>query len=123
VIPPRLALTAGGYLLAAGLFWLWLGARDDLAQAIAQCNADKQTAIAEAEAVARASADAAYAQRIAQLEERNRRIMNALEAAREEAELAMARPAETRRIIERVVDTDACLSAPVPADIRDSLLD
>ena len=115
----------GGLSLAANLTlgWLWLEAREDLAAEIERCNADKLSAIAEAERITRTTQERAFGERIAQLE----RIADQRENARRIAETA-ARDAQeavegTQRRIDRLMqearnappaDPVACLNAAVP---------
>ncbi len=114
-------LAAPGYAAAIVLGWLWLEAREDLASEIERCNADKLSAIVEAEAAARAAVERAFGERIAQLE----RNATLAEQAREVAEAARIeaenRPPEVREVIRRFIDTDACLTTSIPSDILDGL--
>lgn len=115
----------GGLSLVANitLGWLWLEAREDLAAEIERCNADKLSAVAQAERITRTTQERAFEERIAQLE----RIADQRENARRIAETA-ARGAQealegTERRIDRLMqeardappaDPVACLNAEVP---------
>ena len=107
----------GGYAAAAVLFWLWLGARDDLASQIKQCNTQKITAVAEAERITREALQDASQAREEALAQRLRQVEIARQRATEAAEQAMNRPVEVREVIQRVTDPQSCLNQPVPDDV------
>ena len=67
-MPYGLILKLGPYVIIALLLGLYLDKRDDLARSVEQCNADKLLAIADAEALARQTIEAGFAERIRQLE-------------------------------------------------------
>ena len=123
-----IGLTAGGYVAAAVLFWLWLGARDDVAQAVELCNQQKLVAVAEAENLAREASEAAFQRRLADIEAqlaleqeaRLRASQGRLEAD-SRAEAAIARLNAMIRDIEETENApigQICTTTDVPADIR-----
>lgn len=114
-------VAAPGYVAAVVLGWLWLEARDDLAAEIADCNASKLTAIAEAETIAREAERRAFSERIAQLERNAIAAENARQIAEDAAREAESRPPVVREVIQRFIDTDACIDTPIPDDIVRSL--
>ena len=116
-------LPYAGWPLAALVFWLWLGARDDLAAEVERCNADKLESIANAEAITRSALENAHSEQLAELA----RQVAAAERARAIADRARVeaeeRPIETRTIIREVAsaDPESCLNQPVPDSVIDSL--
>ena len=88
----------------------WLGARDDVAAAVASCNADKERSIAEAEKIARTAAEKAAAAKLAQLQAQidAEAAATAQERAkRAEAEAVIAeRDNELQRLAEEAFDED-----------------
>ena len=127
----QLILKFAPYLALIGMTVLYLGKRDDLAEAIESCNSDKLRAIAEAEAITREALQAAQERRLAEIEamvkaekEARRQATLARTALESEAAAAQdtirrlrreAQNAETRTLEQE------CLLAPVPADILDRL--
>lgn len=116
-------LPYAGWPLAAILGWMWLEAREDLAAEKERCNADKLSAIVEAEKITREAQERAFGQRIAQLE----RIADQREVARRIAEEARIeaenRPEKVRTVIERVRLQDACIDTSVHPDLLGCLRD
>ena len=98
-------LLANGVLTKA-----WLGARDDVAAAVASCNADKERSIAEAERIAREAAETAAAIKLAQLQaviDRETAATASERQKREQAEaVAAERDNELRRLEEEAFDED-----------------
>lgn len=88
----------------------WLGARDDVAAAVANCNADKERSIAEAEKIAREAAERAAAAKLAQLQAQIDRETAATASERQkraEAEaVAAERDNELQRLAEEAFDED-----------------
>lgn len=117
----NLYVTAGGYVAAALLFWLLLEAREDLGAEIAQCNADKIEAVAEAERITREAMQIAMDERVAQLEARLWDESNARRIAEEARVEAESRLPEVRTIIREVASEDACIDTTVPDAVLDSL--
>lgn len=115
--------TIAGWLAAALTGWLWLQARDDVAQQQEQCNREKVEAIAEAERVAREASEKAAAEAVAVLAQRLETETKARYVAAEAARIANSRPERVREVIRRVADADSCVDMPVPADIVGSLRD
>ena len=112
---------AASLVLVLLLFNAWQGAKDDLAEQRAQCNADKLEAIAEAERITREATQAAAEQRIAVAAAAHAREVAALEAELDKSVQAEKRQAvrnqELRRQAEEafnaddIPDSDACLNA------------
>ena len=117
----NLYVTAGGYLIAAFLFWLLLETKEDLGAEIAQCNADKMTAIAEAERVTRTALQDAMNREVARLEEILEAERNARMIAENRRLEAEARLPEVRTIIREVANEDACIDTSVPDAVLNSL--
>lgn len=114
-------VTVGGYAAAATLLWLLLEAREDLGAEIAQCNADKALAVAEAERITREALQTAMDERIAQLEARLWDEANARRIAEEARVEAESRLPEVRTIIREVASENACIDTAVPDAVLDSL--
>jgi hypothetical protein len=110
-----------GWGLAALLFWLWLGVREDLAAEIERCNSDKLASIAAAEQITREAVSEAAERRLSQLRHQLTLEQNAREVAEETARLAESRPVEVREIIRRVADENLCLDTAVPDELVDAL--
>lgn len=104
----------------AVLMWLWLGARDDVAAAVGECNADKMAAVAQAESEVRQALEAAHARELAALEQRqqakDREIQRLNARAEQLAATTASHEATIDRLTEELFDDDlpdsgACLSA------------
>lgn len=112
------AVAAG---LAAVFFWLFLDAREDVAAAVERCNAQKLSAVAEAEKIARTAAERAAAAKLAQLEAQMAQETAAVDQEREKRAVAEAVAAERQDELDRLAqeafdedelpDSDACLNA------------
>ena len=121
-----------GWPIAAMLFWFWIGAKENLAAEVERCNADKLSAIAEAEQVAREATQRAAQQRISMLERQAERERKAREIAAQTASDAESRARGAQQTIRELmarapqesdIDPKDCLNVPVPGDIIDSLRD
>lgn len=120
-----------GWPLAAVIFGLWLGLRDDLAEAQATCNAEKLQAVAEAEAVARNALQTSLDRRIRDLEA----MALAESAARASAEAGRATAEADRDIAQAIIqemmrDVEnaetttierACLNVSIPRELTQRL--
>lgn len=115
------AVTAGGYVLAATLFWLLLETREDLGEERAQCNADKLAAVAAAEEALRNAQIESYEQRIADLEQIAADETRAREIAVEAARAAESRPERVRTVVREVASENSCIDTAVPDAVLDSL--
>ncbi len=124
----NLWLTAGGYIAAALLGFLLLQAKQEIGEQIGQCNTDKATAVAEAEALTRQVEREAADRALAQQQEWADRSMEAIQSANDARILALEATAETERDVfqttlerfdEDIPDSGACLSVFVlERDVR-----
>ncbi len=127
----KLYVTIGGYAVAALMGWLLLGAKQDLGEAIEQCNSQKLEAIAEATRLAGNAQREALERRLAELEgmaldaDEARRIAD---MARSEAEDRAIGAQETIRIMTREAQNDEtapieqrCLTVAIPDVLLDGL--
>ena len=131
MIPWARLIPWAGYGVAALLFWLWLGLKEDLARQVAECNQDKLRSVAEAENIAREALQEAHSRRLAQIEalvraERDARKL--AEMARSDAENEALAAQETIRAMMRDADNDetatieqACLNVNLPDAVVDGL--
>lgn len=120
-----------GWPLAAIMFSLWLGLREDLAEQAAVCNQQKLTAVAEAERLTREMIQDANSRRLLELENIVKREQDAralAEMAGNDAKTAAAAAQETiRRLMQEVNNSETatieqvCLLTTVPADALDGL--
>lgn len=126
-------LMVGGYVLAAILLAMWVGAKEDLAQEIERCNTSTALAVADAEKITRKAVQDAADERIRQLEaDRDR---NAAEAAKERQKRLQAesvadkRERELQELAEEAFDEDelpdshACLNAFISSAALRCVLD
>lgn len=123
MIPPQFAAIAVLSVSLAAMTGLYLGKRDDLAQAIEQCNTAIVQAVADAEKVVREATVRAYSERLAKEAQRADREAKAREIAQAEAQAANARPAKVRTVLKEVASANACLDTDMPAAVLDSLRD
>ena len=114
-------LPYAGWPLAAFTLWLYIGAREDVAQQIELCNTQKITAVAEAERVARESLETAMAIRSQRLREIAEQEQSARLILQDRIDELESKPAEIREVIRSVADENVCIDAVVPAAIVDSL--
>lgn len=121
-----LKLAIPGYVAAVALFWLWLGAREDLASEIDACNTRAVEAVAEAERAARQAEREATQAEI----DRQRRIAASQAKAREIVAEALreaeAREPEIREVVKNVPRVELaaqCLDLPVPDFVARRLRD
>lgn len=114
-------VAAAGYAVAGVLLWLLLEAKEDLGAEIAQCNADKIMAIAEAERLTREAMQVAMDERVAQLEARLWDESNARRIAEEARVEAESRLPTVRTIIREVASENECIDTVVPDAVIDSL--
>ena len=131
MIPWARLIPWAGYGVAALLFWLWLGLKEDLARQVELCNQDKLRSVAEAENIAREALQEAHSRRLAQIEalvraERDARKL--AEMARSDAENEALAAQETIRAMMRDADNDetatieqACLNVNLPDAVVDGL--
>lgn len=120
-----------GWPLLAVMTWLYLGQRDETAKQVELCNAQKLTAIVQAERIARERLSEAHRRELEQRDAIIRAERSALAAARSDAERAHISASEASATIERLKqaaeDSDdatieqVCLLTPVPVDLVDSL--
>jgi hypothetical protein len=110
-----------GWPLAALCFWLWLGARDDVAAEIERCNTDKAEAIARAEEIVREAEREAADAAIADLRQLVVEAEKAREIAAEAARIAESTPERVRTVIREVSNENTCLDMPVPGRVVDGL--
>jgi len=116
----NLGLTAGGYVAALALLWLWIGAKEDLASQIERCNAEKLESVAQAENTVRKASRAAYEARLAEMATQARREEKARQILAERLRAAQDRPAEIREVIKEIpreTNSSTCLDLPVPDPI------
>ena len=131
MIPWARLIPWAGYGVAALMFWLWLGLKEDLARQVELCNQDKLRSVAEAENIAREALQEAHSRRLAQIEalvraERDARKL--AEMARADA-LAGAESAQNtiRRLMREAENNETatiesvCLNADIPADALSGL--
>ena len=131
MIPWARLIPWAGYGVAALMFWLWLGLKEDLARQVELCNQDKLRSVAEAENIAREALQEAHSRRLAQIEalvraERDARKL--AEMARSDAENEALAAQETIRAMMRDADNDetatieqACLNVNLPDAVVDGL--
>lgn len=114
------AIAAG---LAVVMFWLFMGAREDLAEERQACNTEHLQAALDAEIAVRRTQEAAHAVELAQLERIAESQKKALSRAAETAQMADSTLAEHEKTIEQlqleveadeIPDSRACLNAYVP---------
>lgn len=117
----RTTFAVGGYVGAAILLGLYMGAREDLAAEIERCNTEKLAAVQEATEALRDAQMAQYEARIAELEQMALDERKAREIAQEAARAAESRPEKVRTVIRRVADENACMDTSVPAPVLDEL--
>ena len=124
----KVAITAGGYLLAALLGWLLLGAREDIGKIREQCNTRIASAVAASERNAREALSEAHGRELAQRDALLQAERSALRAARTEAERAALDASEANAMIVRLREAaedagnvEDCLLQPVPGAIVDSV--
>ncbi len=123
-------LPYAGWPLAAMMFFFWLGAREDLAASVADCNTDKLAVIAEAEQETRELLQASFTRREAVLIQQRA----AAEDARLYAEMRRAdavsdtadREAKIRRLMmeagtDEIPDSNECLNVFVHNDALDGV--
>ena len=113
-------VSSAGLVVMTGLY---LDKRDDYASQVEACNAEKLLAVAEAERVTRQEADAAAAQRIADLKKQAESADRAREIAEEATRQAEARTPRVREVIREVAANDSCIDTRVPVELVDSLRD
>jgi len=112
------AASSVGLVLMTGLY---LDKRDDYAEAVQSCNADKLASVLDAERITH-SAELANAKRLAEdLQREARSEARAREIAEEAARQAASRPAVVRTVIREVASENACISTAVPDTVLDSL--
>ena len=114
-------LPFAGWPLAAIVFWLWLGVRDDLAAEVERCNTDKLTSVLAAERISSQAQREAAKERIIQLTQQVALEKKAAQIANDAAIAAESRPVEVREVIKRVSDANLCLKTDIPADLVDAL--
>jgi len=120
-----------GWPLAAAMFFLWLGLKEDLAQQIEICNQEKLESIAQAERLTREAVQMSLDRRLRELEaialaESNAR--QAAETARAEAEAGATNAQNTIRRLMREAENDetatiesVCLNVDIPASALSGL--
>lgn len=124
-------LPYAGWPLAALIFWMWLGGREDLAAEVERCNSDKLLAIAQAEQVARQALQDAQDAHQRELARLAVEAQGAVNESREGREAALRKAAAAQRIIDELTRTienehnapiaQVCLRADVPVTILDGL--
>ena len=114
------AVAAG---LAVVFFWLFMGAREDLAEERQACNTEHLQAALDAEIAVRRTQEAAHSEELAQLERIAESQKKALSRAAESAQAADSVLVEHQKTIEQlqleveadeIPDSRACLNAYVP---------
>jgi hypothetical protein len=115
--------TAASVIAAIVCFNLWQGAKEDLAEQIAQCNTEHLQAALDAEIATRAAQEAAHVQQLAarqRLDEiREKALLRASEALKD-ADTALVKHAQTIAVLEMEAENDelpdsrACLNAYLP---------
>lgn len=126
-----LVLKLGPYVILGIMTFLYLGKRDDLAEAVEACNSSKLQAIAKAESVLRTTLQEAHRREIAQREALLRDANEArriAEMVRSDAENEALAAQETIRALMRAANEDEnapisqlCLNQPVDPSILDGL--
>ena len=126
----KLAVTVGGYAVAALLGWLLLETRENLGEVRESCNTRVAEAAAESERAVRETLSEAHQREIAQRDALLRAERSALRAARSQAEVAIADASEANAIIlrlkaaaerENATLSEKCLLQPVPGPILDGM--
>ena len=116
-----------GWVLLAAMTSLYLGKRDELAESIEACNADKLQSVAEAEKLTRETLQASLDRRLRELEaaalaeSEARRIAEAArlraEAGAQDAQDTIRRLTAEARGAENATIEQECLLTAVPVDL------
>jgi hypothetical protein len=117
----RAVLPLAGYGLAVLFFWFWHGARENTAEEIERCNADKIAAVQDAEAAVRSAMISNYEEKISEMERLLLRESRARQIAEEARMDAESRPPVVRTVIREVAGENACIDTAVPDAVLDSL--
>jgi hypothetical protein len=115
--------TAASVIAAIVCFNLWQGAKEDLAEQIAQCNTEHLQAALDAEIATRAAQEAAHVQQLAarqRLDEIREKALLRASVALKDADTALVKHAQTIAVLEMEAENDelpdsrACLNAYLP---------
>ena len=131
MIPWARLIPWAGYGVAALLFWLWLGLKEDLARQVELCNQDKLRSVAEAENIAREALQEAHRREIAERDSiiagQRKALALAATGATEATTKAEQAQATAERLIreareaENATIVQTCVVTPVPDDLVTSI--